>query len=1309
MAISTSQPLSPNPPVTGDGTNSATQEAPDAEAVALFRATGDEEDSEQSGSRQQSDNPLVEQQEQTQQAVTDFEAGSIDSLQLETTLLSYVSMLNEQGFSAGASNYRGQLTFRSDAESLPRSIYYMGSRGDDGGTTQVSYRFQQLSAEDQLRQANRIIATARESAPATLNPYSQQQIDLALDIVVPLDADVSIEQIGRQAGLVQSLAASTLDTPQSQARLREETVELVRMYEAAGIAPAPYSINERTGDLSIRYSSDNPPPRSLTHQYFSYSNGDDDRDRYWRTNVDLSRHDVAAQRDVSMSLVSTVVNRGARDSLDHADVFMEYTPPPSDRMLTLQANLDNVQAPDPSVDLNEMYRISSATAQMAFQQQDLKQIEYRSNDAARAALGDQGYSLGRSELFDLYRWIEGDGVEQPRYSDGDNGAPPIGARERQFLSTWGNTSKEARLEYLGIDADRWEQASAHIDLAMQANKMRRDSRFGLDDLVKIGIGFVITKMTAGALGPAVSGWLSSAGFSAATSGVIGTSFATAVGSALSTYVQTGKWSVAREAFKDMISGDLKDSLVQATLARFGVNPQLAELATADNRDELVKALGHDLLDQFSPAVIDAVKEFSPDAVDNFLDGLKKVIQSTDDPAVIAEYTASWWGTQLSSLLGVTDEAGIQMVSELLRGAVSDGKLDMDALRGFIGGEIADYLTELPDDVLQRLGGKENTLAVISGMATQFVLDNNFDLDAAKQDLQDFVEDMAKAWVGEGGLSDAISWLPGSDTWSADFRNLTNFAHENGWDSDAIEDYIGTSPLIKNIIDSYVPGGVAHDMLARAYQFAAENDFDSDNITRALTGDLVGIVSDAGISEDIVALMGGEQSVIATMTRVFGERFIANGGDIDASLADMGDYARAFAAGHIGEFGASILSAATGSDANRLVESVQGLVELGVSSDWDSKQVDAYVSETMLKPMGADASSLLLGAFGGADNLVAALISSASGSYISSGGDSKAARDSAVEVLMSAVGIGAGSGSTAGATPPIMPNGVTNVAALSVDGQQSGQEPGLPALATSAQHCLAEQVPIPGMPMVNLGMGALLGSEERVDAVQAAIDYLNCKGKADMTFTDSEKTFMRELFESFEWGGRLRGRPEAAQLAGHYVSGHGAAVEINSQVYERSVVVSDTTEAMQAHIRDLADNGAAFESLSTSDSSFRQSEHIRDVMRINGSRDIATEGYVQSDGLVFAEQGNERLQNADNRFFIESSTVRTSNGGFETTYTVSNVYDFEPYSKGDKYTELWLNEEGLSVRIPDGLSEYMDSGLNIAKVFDYHAQWTVSWR
>jgi len=157
-----------------------------------------------------------------------------------------------------------------------------------------------------------------------------------------------------------------------------------------------------------------------------------------------------------------------------------------------------------------------------------------------------------------------------------------------------------------------------------------------------------------------------------------------------------------------------------------------------------------------------------------------------------------------------------------------------------------------------------------------------------------------------------------------------------------------------------------------------------------------------------------------------------------------------------------------------------------------------------------------------------------------------------------------------------------------------------------------------------------------------------------------------------------------------------------------VIVQDTTSAMKSHIRDLAADGQPFDTLSTTSPSFVDSPQIKSVMSVNGSRSASTQGYVRSDGLVFSEQSNQRLQKTDNRFTIDATTTQAPDGTFETTFRVDNRYDFEPYSKSDKYTEIPVTED-ITLSIDDGLSEYIDTGVGVADAFDYHAEWTVTWQ
>jgi len=225
------------------------------------------------------------------------------------------------------------------------------------------------------------------------------------------------------------------------------------------------------------------------------------------------------------------------------------------------------------------------------------------------------------------------------------------------------------------------------------------------------------------------------------------------------------------------------------------------------------------------------------------------------------------------------------------------------------------------------------------------------------------------------------------------------------------------------------------------------------------------------------------------------------------------------------------------------------------------------------------------------------------------------------------------------------------------------------LVAIAQTCQAQAVKIPESPLYHMGkMGLGIGGEEgrkkSASILQDTIDYLTCKAKAKLSFNKDEKEFLIELYKAFAWGA-----------------------------------------AMKAYIKDLDTNRLPFHILKTNNPSFRRSAHFRPLMKINNSRNDHTQGYVLSNGAVHAEQNNRRLKNADNRFIIQAMTRKTQHG-FTTVWSVDNDYDFEPFGAPiEKVTEIPLNPP---LKLPDGLSEYMHSGLNIAKPFKYKAQWTEFW-
>lgn len=262
-----------------------------------------------------------------------------------------------------------------------------------------------------------------------------------------------------------------------------------------------------------------------------------------------------------------------------------------------------------------------------------------------------------------------------------------------------------------------------------------------------------------------------------------------------------------------------------------------------------------------------------------------------------------------------------------------------------------------------------------------------------------------------------------------------------------------------------------------------------------------------------------------------------------------------------------------------------------------------------------------------------------------------------------------------------------------------------ALQEQAQLCLEQAVEVPGAPLYHMGNIAVFDSKSSFDLMQATIDYLACKAKASMPFSEVEKHFLIELYEAFWWGSYFNFKnrmPEAAKLANHYVHGKGKAVSMDSTPYEESVVVQDTMQAMKAYIKELADRKEYFFTLRSDDPKFRRSKYFKPLMLINNSRNLETEGYVESSGRIYADQDNSRLKYADNRFYLTASSSKQTQNNFHTWWSVENRYDFEPFSKDKKISNFPLSSQH-TLQLPDGLSEYMDSGLGIAKPFTYSAE------
>lgn len=264
-----------------------------------------------------------------------------------------------------------------------------------------------------------------------------------------------------------------------------------------------------------------------------------------------------------------------------------------------------------------------------------------------------------------------------------------------------------------------------------------------------------------------------------------------------------------------------------------------------------------------------------------------------------------------------------------------------------------------------------------------------------------------------------------------------------------------------------------------------------------------------------------------------------------------------------------------------------------------------------------------------------------------------------------------------------------------------------SLAQKCNQILGQREDIPGAPLWHMGKVAAFNSKESLDLIQNSIDYLSCKARFQKPFTSDEKEFMKEIFEALWWGGQYKGYKEAAKLANHYVNGNGKSIQLNEDVYRNSVIVIDTVNALKRYIKTLSANKKSFLLIKSSDPHFLASPNAA-ALNIN-KRNIYNQGYLLKDGALLVEQKNQRLKNADHRFMIQAHTTTSKTKGktvYVSKWTISSVYDFEPFSSKDYVTNIPL-AENLVLKIPDGLSHYL-SIIGVANDFIYNSGWIDTW-
>jgi hypothetical protein len=230
----------------------------------------------------------------------------------------------------------------------------------------------------------------------------------------------------------------------------------------------------------------------------------------------------------------------------------------------------------------------------------------------------------------------------------------------------------------------------------------------------------------------------------------------------------------------------------------------------------------------------------------------------------------------------------------------------------------------------------------------------------------------------------------------------------------------------------------------------------------------------------------------------------------------------------------------------------------------------------------------------------------------------------------------------------------------------------------------------------------------IDWIQTRVDELTGQAESGGDFSDADKDFIGDLYWWIGAGGHAKGLKEAGKLQRHYVKGSGDTLEINSVIYETSAIVQYAMGEMKKIIETRMASEEDVSSLSSTE-----------VLSATNQGDQATLGEIIKGGYLLAEQDNQRLKYANNRFALQAFTEQKEGFWFwqedswtETRWRVDDRWDFasfpEQKEKGrNDVTHIPL-PGGSVLKLPDGLSHYLTEQ-DIAAEFDYWSEWTEKWQ
>jgi len=374
------------------------------------------------------------------------------------------------------------------------------SRNNQGWINTANLNNEQLlAAADQLR---------IDVLSTQLDETGTSDLDTATRGIKALNAAGSEQQnqklVNQYLKLQRSIQLASKN-PEIESNLSQVLIETNNLFRDAGlptVLPAP---NKR-GHVRIRYDSDSLPSE-LSSLKDTVVNDREFGQYDWHVYKSPGDLPTNLQVKYAKSQLASIASEAATSSLSQINQFAGHTVTHSE---DIQAMMDSAKpiATGTSTTgapvLGELLQTFDSQSSTAASEHDFRQLEGTSYRVASSLITDSANHMSQEQMQMLHTWVNAESMGQLGYRDREvvvnhrDEEKPVslgpfgnfGESKFRFSKAWLGSSQEERLDYLGIDKNRWIQAEPYLTTATNADGQARDIKreaFDEFDAVKLFI------------------------------------------------------------------------------------------------------------------------------------------------------------------------------------------------------------------------------------------------------------------------------------------------------------------------------------------------------------------------------------------------------------------------------------------------------------------------------------------------------------------------------------------------------------------------------------------------------------------------------------------------------------------------------------------------------------------------------------------------------------------------------------------------------------------------------------------------------